>query len=350
MERKKILYWVVQIIGWTAYFLFSILLLSATEYYIITTNFYLYAGLSILSAIVVSHGIRFVIIKQSLLSKGLVKLIGITLLLTTAAGFALEGLQIVFELNIEADFVLDPDYTKEFELSGFLLGVSRSIILFLLWSGFYYVFAIVEKSRAQEILNLKWEASKNEIELKNLRAQLNPHFLFNSLNSIRALIGINPDQAKTSVTQLSTLLRRSINLGKMRVIPLKEELDLVKIYLDLEQVRFEERLKTDFQIAQDSLQCEIPPLMVQTIVENGIKHGISKSIDGGTIRVISAKTENGLEITISSSGKLNVDPEKSGIGISNSKKRLEILFGNKAFFDIYQDGDNVVVKINISYT
>ncbi len=238
---------------------------------------------------------------------------------------------------------------ETFQWGVFLFGVSRSIILFLLWSGFYYVFAIVEKSRAQEILNLKWEASKNEIELKNLRAQLNPHFLFNSLNSIRALIGLNPEQAKTSVTQLSSLLRKSISLGKLRVISLKEELDLVKIYLDLEQVRFEERLRPDFKISQESLSLEIPPLMIQTVVENAIKHGISQSIDGGIVRVISHKRENTLEITVSNSGLLKIDQKEEGIGISNTKKRLEILYGKDASFSIDQVDDEVVVKINITY-
>ena len=349
MQRKKLLYWSVQFAGWTAYFMFSILLLFSTEDFVSTINVYIYAALLILSAITISHGIRFVIIKKSLLSKPLNQLIFITLFLAIAAGFILETFQYFFEKNIELDFVAELDEEEVFSWAGFLFGVSRSIILFLLWSGFYYVFAIVEKSRAQEILNLKWEASKNEIELKNLRAQLNPHFLFNSLNSIRALVGLNPEQAKTSVTQLSALLRKSISLGKLRVIPLREELDLVKIYLDLEQVRFEERLQTDFKIGQDTLSCEIPPLMIQTIVENGIKHGISKAINGGVIRVLTVKNENALEITISNSGYLKENESLTGIGISNSKKRLNILFGKAADFSIKQVGDEVVVKINITY-
>lgn len=397
MERKKLFYWGVQFAGWTAYFLFSILLLFSTEDFISTLNLYIYAALSILAAIMVSHGIRYVIIKKSLLSKPINQLVIITLFLTIIAGFTLETFQHFFEEIIEIDFLVDQDKQdnssqwvvvdgdtlqvanlpvdsmqinkpadtlqltngetlsseqqeeEPFQWGVFLFGVSRSIILFLLWSGFYYVFAIVEKSRAQEILNLKWEASKNEIELKNLRAQLNPHFLFNSLNSIRALIGLNPEQAKTSVTQLSSLLRKTICLGKLRVISLKEELDLVKIYLDLEQVRFEERLSTDFQISQESLSLEIPPLMIQTVVENAIKHGISQSIDGGIVRVISHKRENTLEITVSNSGFLKIDQKEEGIGISNTKKRLEILYGKDASFSINQVDDEVVVKINITY-
>ncbi|NOQ72566.1 MAG: hypothetical protein GQ574_11220 [Crocinitomix sp.] len=350
MERKKLLYWGVQFAGWTTYFLFSILLLFTTEAFISTLNLYIYAALLILAAIMISHGIRYVIIKKSLLSKPINQLILITLFLAIVAGFTMETFQFFFEELIEIDFLVDPEEQDEpFQWGTFLFGVSRSIILFLLWSGFYYVFAIVEKSRAQEILNLKWEASKNEIELKNLRAQLNPHFLFNSLNSIRALIGLNPDQAKTSVTQLSALLRKSISLGKLRVIPLKEELDLVKIYLDLEQVRFEERLQTDFQIAQDTLSLEIPPLMIQTVVENAIKHGISQAIDGGVVRVITKKMADTLEITVSNSGQLTSADSEAGIGISNTKKRLAILYGKDAHFSIQQIDDEVVVKINITY-
>lgn len=350
MERKKLFYWGVQFAGWTAYFLFSILLLFSTEDFVSTFNLYIYAALSILAAIMTSHGIRYVIISKSLLSKPINQLILITLFLAIAAGFVLETFQHFFEKIIDIDFLVNPEAEEEdFKWASFFFAVSRSIILFLLWSGFYYVFAIVEKSRAQEILNLKWEASKNEIELKNLRAQLNPHFLFNSLNSIRALIGINPDQAKTSVTQLSALLRKSISLGKLRVIPLKEELDLVKIYLDLEQVRFEERLRTDFQIAQDSLLFEIPPLMIQTVVENAIKHGISKAIDGGIVRVVAKKRESTLEITVSNSGLLNPGDSEMGIGILNTKKRLAILYGRDASFSIKQIEDEVVVKINITY-
>ncbi|MFT5820239.1 MAG: two-component system LytT family sensor kinase [Crocinitomix sp.] len=350
MERKKLLYWGVQFACWSAYFLFSILLLFSLGDMVATFNLYADATLSVLTAILISHGIRYIIIRKSLLSKSISQLVWITLLMTIVAGFLWITCQLFIEHTIESDYLVNPKNTDEpFSWEFFLFRVSRSIILFLLWSGFYYVFAIVEKSRAQEILNLKWEALKNEIELKNLRAQLNPHFLFNSLNSIRALIGLNPNQAKTSVTQLSALLRKSISLGKLRVISLKEELDLVKIYLDLEQVRFEERLQTDFQIAQDSLSLEIPPLMIQTVVENAIKHGISQSIDGGIVRVITKKREGTLEITVSNSGQLSSGDNEAGIGISNTKKRLEILYGRDAHFSINQIDDEVVVKINITY-
>lgn len=349
MEKKRFFYWGVQVAGWTAYFMFSILLLLASNNFVSTINVYLFAGLSIIAAILISHGIRYIIIKRSLLKQPIVKLVFITLGLSVLAAFTLEYLQFLFEILINIDFVVGEETGTEFNWPSFLFGVSRSIILFSLWCGFYYVFAIVEKSREQEILNLKWEASKNEIELKNLRAQLNPHFLFNSLNSIRALVALDPEQSKTSITQLSNLLRKSINLGKLRVIPLKEELELVRIYLDLESVRFEERLRTAINIDDNALSCEIPPLMIQTIVENGIKHGISQSIEGGLIQISASHINDILCIEIKNTGKLESDFREKGIGIANTKKRLALLYGKNADFKIEQVGDEVVVVIKIKY-
>lgn len=345
------LYWGIQLVGWTIYFLFSILLLYSTNNFSLTFNLFLFGFLSILGSILLSHGIRYIIIRYNVISWKIRDIVLMTVVLSVVSGFLLDTFQFFIEAKvITVDFVVNPLEDDVFDWPSFLWAVSRSIILFMLWCGFYYAFIISEKSREQEILNLKWEASKNEIELKNLRAQLNPHFLFNSLNSIRALIGINPDEAKKSVTQLSNLLRRSINLGKLRLISLKEELDLVHIYLSLEQIRFEERLETEFAIDEQALNCEIPPLMVQTIVENGIKHGISKSIDGGKIQISCAYDEKELNLMVTNSGHLDFPVGTPGVGLSNTKKRLDILFGKKASFNIYQEGDLVVTKITIQYS
>lgn len=343
------LYWGVQASGWTVYFLFYILVLYSAEVFSLTAHLFASAAFSIFVLMVLSNAMRFVIIRFNLISKKAYQIVLFTLIMATIASTIYVLLNHGYDVIVGVDYVVDGDGVKELTLPSFFFSLLRTVTMLLVWCGFYYAYIILEKSKAQEILNLKWEASKNEIELKNLRAQLNPHFLFNSLNSIRALVGINPDQAKTSVTQLSTLLRRSINLGKMKVIPLQEELDLVQIYLNLEQVRFEERLKVELDIRENTLSCEIPPLMIQTIVENGIKHGISKAIEGGTIRIKTALLKDELEIVIANSGQLVPETAEGGIGIMNSKKRLDLLYGQNAKFRIDQIGEEVVVTINIKY-
>lgn len=348
MERKIVLYWLAQLGGWGAYYVFSILLLLSTNDFTSTLNLLLWVISCILFSILLSHGLRWVILRLDLLGKKLPELLGYTILFAVLAAFILEWFQYFLDTTIELDFLVEQE-EQPFSWAIFFLATSRSLILFLLWSGFYYVFVIIEKSRKQELLNLQWQASKNEIELKNLRAQLNPHFLFNSLNSIRALVGINPDQAKSAITQLSGLLRNSINLGKLRLIPLKDELELVDNYLKLEQIRFEERLSVKLQVDDDAKNCQIPPLMVQTIVENSIKHGISKSIGGGEI-IISATYKNAeLLLTVENTGKIDATDSDNGVGVANTKKRLAILFADNAEFKLFQDGNFVKASIKIRY-
>jgi two-component system, LytTR family, sensor kinase len=348
MERKVLLYWIAQVVGWSAYYGFSILLLLSSEEFVPTLNLALWITACILFSVILSHGLRGVILKMDLLSMKLPALLGYTLLFSVVSALILETFQYFLDVTIVLDF-LPTDEEDIFDWAIFFLATLRSAILFLVWSGFYYVFVIIEKSRKQEILNLQWQASKNEIELKNLRAQLNPHFLFNSLNSIRALVGINPEHAKTAITQLSGLLRNSINLGKLRTITLKEELELVDNYLKLEQIRFEERLKVQMQVDEQALSSQIPPLMLQTIVENAIKHGISKSLTGGEIAITAGRKNGTLKVLIENTGKLDPAHDETGVGISNTRKRLAILFGEETEFRLYQEGDRVKAAIKITY-
>jgi LytS/YehU family sensor histidine kinase len=232
-------------------------------------------------------------------------------------------------------------------LSSFVSGVFFSSILLSLWQSFYYTYLFIEKSRNQEITNLQHEASRNEIELKNLREQINPHFLFNSLNSIKALVEIDKDEAKSAITKLSNLLRKSLHLSKKQLILISEELEIVNTYIDLEKIRFEERIQSELIIDENALTCKIPPLMIQTLVENAIKHGLSKSITGGVLRLSISKDKEIIDIKIKNTGKLEPDIEITGIGIQNTIKRLDILFGEEGKFKIYQDDDLVCVEIQI---
>src|SRR5690606_34796559 len=114
--------------------------------------------------------------------------------------------------------------------------------VFIIWSLLYFLFHFINNYKKEEIKNLKWEAARNEIELNKIKSQLNPHFIFNSMNSIRALVDENPDLAKNAITQLSNVLRNSLLMGKKKLIPLGDELKIVDDYLSLEKTRFEERL------------------------------------------------------------------------------------------------------------
>jgi len=192
---------------------------------------------------------------------------------------------------------------------------------------------------------LKYEAAAKEIELKNLRSQLNPHFIFNALNSIRALVDEDPIKSKKAITQLSNILRNSLTVDRQRMVSFSEELATVKDYLQLEGIRYEERLQTSLEIDPNSEEFLIPPLMIQTLVENGIKHGISTLRGGGMISIHTKVDHNKLLISIRNGGQITANSSIShtGYGLSNTRKRLELIFGEEASFSIANEDNKTVL-------
>jgi two-component system LytT family sensor kinase len=182
--------------------------------------------------------------------------------------------------------------------------------------------------------------------LNNLKSQLNPHFIFNALNSIRALVDENPLKSKEAINQLSNILRNSLVTEKRGLTSFDEELKIVKDYLGLESIRFEERLQTEFDIDRESNQFLVPPLMIQTLVENGIKHGISKLTEGGIIQLKTRVDNDYLKIYIRNSGKFNLNgstQNSNGLGLENTRQRLRLIYGDEASFRILTENDNFVL-------
>ena len=216
-------------------------------------------------------------------------------------------------------------------------------IVVLIWALFYFIFQYFERYNQ----SLKHEAEFHQIELNNLKSQLNPHFIFNSLNSIRALVDENPIKSKEAITQLSHILRNSLTTDQKRVARFEDEIKIVKDYLSLETIRYEERLQTEMDIHPDSYNYNVPPLMIQTLVENGIKHGVSKLKTGGKISVKTLVEKKKLIVQIRNTGSLNVNAaqsgRKKGLGITNTKKRLKIIFGDEAYFSIENENANTVL-------
>ena len=230
-----------------------------------------------------------------------------------------------------------------YDLDSFNVGVTliSTLSIYFVWTLFYFIYHYFERYNAA----LKYEALKNEIELNNLKSQLNPHFIFNALNSIRALVDENPEKSKDAITQLSSILRSSLVVNRNKFTSFEEELHAVKDYLNLESIRYEERLKTYFQIDPKSMNFSVPPMMVQTLVENGIKHGIAKLKEGGAISLDAVVRENKLTIKIRNNGQLKQEDLKGskGFGIANTRQRLMLLYGENASFSIENEDKNTVL-------
>ena len=217
-----------------------------------------------------------------------------------------------------------------------------SFILCSLWLLIYLVWHYIDKNRKDQLDKLKLESMVKELELKTIKSHINPHFIFNSLNSIRALVDENPQRSRKAITELSNILRSSMQAEKAETVTLEKELDIVKDYLALEQMRFEERLKVEMQIDEDTLQQPVPPMMLQTLVENAIKHGISKQVSGGVVRIVAAFKGNNLELLVQNTGQLPAIVNGDGFGIKSTEDRLNLIYQGKARFDIRNIGSNMV--------
>jgi sensor histidine kinase YesM len=215
------------------------------------------------------------------------------------------------------------------------------MIFYMTWSLLYFMYHYFERYNSA----LRYEAVKNEIELNKLKSQLNPHFIFNALNGIRGLVDEDPSKAKDAITQLSHILRSSLVMNKSKLTNFEEELHTVKDYLELEGIRFEERLKSEYHIDPLSRNFRVPPLMIQTLVENGIKHGVARLKDGGVISITTSVKNAYLTIQIRNSGQLvngQVENDK-GFGLDNTVQRLQLIYGRSAEFKIRNENSNTVI-------
>ncbi|MFT3704038.1 MAG: histidine kinase [Agriterribacter sp.] len=216
------------------------------------------------------------------------------------------------------------------------------ILVLMVWVLIYYMYHYFQRNKKQEIDTLRLQSLVKELELKTIKSHINPHFIFNSLNSIRALVDENPERARRAITELSNILRSSMQTEKLETVPLQQELNIVKDYLALEQMRFEERLKVSFDVDEDTLNQPIPPMMLQTLAENAIKHGISKRVDGGIVSITSDFVDDHHELIIRNSGFFNGKSADTGFGLQSTQDRLSLLFGAKATFTIRDIPGNMV--------
>jgi LytS/YehU family sensor histidine kinase len=231
------------------------------------------------------------------------------------------------------------------------LAVKELPTLILLAVAVHYVMAAAEASRLAETQALQARVWSKEAELKALRAQLHPHFLFNSLNSISALTTVDPERARQMCLLLSDLLRRSLSLGSKEMVALSEEVALVQRFLEVEKVRFGARLQTEVCLDPGVDEWLLPPLLLQPLVENAVTHGIANLVDGGVVRIEARPRGAWLEIAVENP----CDPERSrragaGVGLDNVRRRLETLYGREARVTVKEADGRFRVELSLPRT
>jgi two-component system LytT family sensor kinase len=358
MKKQGSIYWICQIGGWVSYAL-TILLFAYVLEKQLSWMFLKRIWVSVLLGVVFTH-----LLRQSLLSSKLRPptpakqwwKIGL-LVLFFSFSFSLTTSSVIeiFRLfDAGKDQLKLGDNHFVFSLDAILNSWSGarvvkrllfSLILdtpiFFVWISIYVLWHYIEFTNKEEIKKVKLETLIKELELKTIKSQINPHFIFNALNSIRALVDEDPQRARQAITELSNILRSSIQVDKVEVTSLEKELAIVKDYLALEYIRFADRLQIVYDLDTDTLQNQLPPMMLQTLVENAIKHGLSKQPGNCIIKIVSKYEDEKLVLKVVNTGLLQVS-ETDGFGLQSTRERLNILYGGQALFEIYQCEHNQV--------
>ncbi len=340
MQKIRI-YWITQLTGWFTFFTLNFFFFSFKNYS--SARDVLFHLLLVPSAVLLTHSFRYFIIKKKWLQQPVLAQVGIAIVASLLLSFAFFAIQYILNAMLFGA-------SAKLSVVDFWQAILNFSFVFFVWSMFYFSFHYIRNYRKAEIQQLKMQASLKEAELNKLKSQLNPHFMFNAMNSIRALIDENPQKAKQAVTQLSNILRQTLTLEKNKLISFDDEMTLVKDYLALEKIRFEERLNYSLQIDEVSSQYKIPPMLLQTLVENAIKHGISKLTEGGIVSITTKQDAESkkLRVVICNSGEY-IPEEKlqSGYGIQNTKDRLRFVFADGASFLIVNENHLVKTEIVI---
>jgi len=359
--NQQRLFWVLHLGGWFAYGLFVKYGFTRAVLEDTAPGYFLYVMVITVIAIVLSLGLRYVyrfLWNRPLWIQGL----GFVLA-SSAAGFvwfrsrsyiygswfeSTEKMEDWLEKMGQAAELYEKVSYMETFMSAWTVMVAWSVLYFFI--KYYQIFQEVQRSA------LKSAAMAHEAQLKMLRYQLNPHFLFNTLNAISTLVlEKQTEPANRMVTRLSSFLRYSLDNDPMQKITLDQELAALKLYLDIEKVRFEERLNLELDIGEEASQALIPSLLLQPLVENAIKYGIAQSEEGGQLR-IAAKVFAGdllLELSDDGPGVKLVDgciPDANGVGLRNTRERLAELYGNQHSFRLSETSPHgLTVNIRIPF-
>jgi hypothetical protein len=223
------------------------------------------------------------------------------------------------------------------------------VLLYLLVVGFFYVVMAIEASRDAENRAAETVTLARDAELRALRAQINPHFLFNSLNSISALTSIDPARAREMCLLLADFLRLTLGMGEKSVISLSDELELLEKFMAIEKVRFGDRLHMEENIQEQARRCLIPALLLQPLLENAVSHGIASMAEGGWIRLNATVQGGRLGILVENERDDEAPTRRrtSGVGLRNVRGRLEARYGSEASFRVEPSEERFSVTITM---
>jgi hypothetical protein len=345
--RWDISFWTVQVLGWGGICFIAYAFTPDMDGYK-GTNVFFYGLISTFVIGIFSTGLLRSILKRILNfdafdSRQLIKIF-IAIVIASLIYF---GLSYGFGYWVgkhSEESVKVPEMYKDFGIGLLLI---NSFITIIGWTVFYLSVKIAAKLNANRLERAELNSTLKQAQLNTLKGQINPHFMFNSLNNIRGLMLEDVEKSRDMLTKLSEMLRYSLTKNDVNAIALEEELEMVDNYIALSKIQFEGRLKFVKEIQKDTLGIQIPPMIIQLLVENAAKHGISNLKSGGTIKLITKRNGENLVIKVVNTGKLMIGQSSTQLGLKNIKQRLRLLYGTSASFSLKEKNEEVVATINI---
>lgn len=237
------------------------------------------------------------------------------------------------------------EYFKQF--SGVGLTLFSAAINILGWTTIYYSVKIYMQRNQYKAEQLELRTTLKEAQLNTLKGQVNPHFMFNSLNNIRGLMLEDVDKSREMIDKLSEMLQFSLSNTSVDAIALSKELEMVENYIALSKIQMEDRLIFKKDIDPKMLEVQIPPMIIQLLVENSAKHGIANLKNGGTIRLTVETNTEELLIRVTNTGKLQISKDSTQLGLKNIRQRLRLMYGKNASFSLEEQKDEVIAQIKI---
>ncbi len=351
-------YWLGQVAAWVGiWLLFCAIFISAlsdvrTTYFLVDQAFFCVLGLA------ATHLLRAIFFffrwdALSLVSQ-LSRVLLMILVLSAAESWTFTSLRPPLHHEVSTRLVPRPEslgprmHRNETEeatfpsLVRFSFEFAKTLLTLFAWAAIYFGYRLQQMLKTAQLDRLRLDAAVKESELKALRSQVNPHFLFNSLNTIRALIEEDRLKAREGITRLAELFRASLRSSQVDTVSLRAELQTVNAYLALEKLRFEDRLQIQMEVDPKAMEMTIPPFVLQTLIENAFKHGIYPQSAGGVISCVIQAAPNGMQVLVTNPGQLPSEEKYRESGIANARARLKLIYGENATLEMVQEEPRVV--------
>ena len=226
-----------------------------------------------------------------------------------------------------------------------IFGCIQNALTLIAWTALYLGYQYQRELQEERINRILLDAELKEAQLQRLRSQINPHFLFNSLNTIRAIAGVDAELTREAITQLAELMRAALESSEAKVVTFDEELRIVQAYLGLEQLRHRDRLRIEASINEELLTAVVPPLICQTLVENALKHGVHASNQTGTVRYALTGDKKSVRFEVRNPGSLKGASRRKGTGLVNAHRRLQLIYGRKAALSLRMTDPGEVIAV-----